>query len=240
MDRLQILHLSDMHMHEQNLPDIDAVVGAIRGVRKGPPDVLIVVSGDVAFSGAVAQYDAALGYLRQLRTAIEEEIDRPCPILVCPGNHDCDFSGDTEIRDMVVERIRSEREFNGRSPMLAQCIGVQTNFFEFLSEFDPPPLAGVERLAWTKTINGGKGPLDVGIRLLNTAWMSTIHENQGHLIFPTELIPEMPDAGLRITVMHHPLNWFQAENARDLRRLLQASSAVILTGQPTLTTTDRL
>ena len=47
---------------------------------------------------------------------------------------------------------------------------------------------------------------------LNSAWMSRLHERQGMLLLPPEIVPEppLPDAALVVAIFHHPYNWLES------------------------------
>jgi hypothetical protein len=68
------------------------------------------------------------------------------------------------------------------------------------------------------------------IHLLNTAWMSSRHEQPGSLHFPLpEICPpaEHPDCSLAI--LHHPTHWFSQPRAmRPLRNRLAEIAAIVL------------
>src|SRR5687768_15220333 len=100
---MRIYHLSDIHYGRRDLakyPTESAHYWAenkrtpkpavlanllIAEARDRKPDV-IVVSGDIGWSGAKDDYGYALDFFRRLRSQVK------APIVVCPGNHDVDFS----------------------------------------------------------------------------------------------------------------------------------------------------
>jgi len=70
----------------------------------------------------------------------------------------------------------------------------------------------------------------VRLHLLNTAWMSSINEAPGTLLFPLSEIPESTrDFDIGVAVMHHPLNWFrQPDTMRPLKDRLSSIATVVI------------
>src|SRR5262249_1404308 len=65
----------------------------------------------------------------------------------------------------------------------------------------------------------------------NTSWLSTLHERPGNLLAAT-WVPKKPasDSDLVVTLLHHPHNWLEPNNAKQLRQQLEQTTDVILTG----------
>src|SRR5206468_3838299 len=77
---------------------------------------------------------------------------------------------------------------------------------------------------------GGKRIL---VRTLNSAWTSRKKEGRMLMLplkYLAERFPVQDNPAVAVTAIHHPYNWFEPENARALRKLLEESSDVILTG----------
>ncbi len=60
--------------------------------------------------------------------------------------------------------------------------------------------------------------------------MSSLHEQQGHLYFPLTALPTPQPSDLVIAAFHHPYNWLEASNARNLRQAIEENADVVLTG----------
>lgn len=226
-----LLHISDMHICGTREPKSpDTVVAALRSLNENLDTVVIVVTGDIALSGKPQEYEKATAYFQKLRRLLAQETGEEIPLVVCPGNHDCDFSVNSQVRSMVVEHIRSRGELETcDDDVVRQCTSVQGAFFQWLKGLDSRTPVDGPCIAWVQDVTGKDG-MRVSFRVLNTAWMSTLEEVQGQLLFPVRCIPDAESADLRITVFHHPLVWFQSANSRELRRVLDQSSDLILTG----------
>jgi len=204
------------------------IVAALRGLLLPLPlsSLTIVVTGDVAYSGRPDQYGMAKDYFIELKNGLEKEYSIECNLVLCPGNHDCMFPDDTTIRDLVINDIRTKGKLPDSSRMLDECLQTQESFFSWADSLEKMQ---DRKLAWIREISSNSGGV-IAFRVLNSAWMSQIKEKQGCLLFPISYIPTITTGDVRISIMHHPFNWFESSNARELRRNLEAGSDIILTG----------
>lgn len=84
-------------------------------------------------------------------------------------------------------------------------------------------------LYWETVARGAKSK--VLFRCLNTAWVSRNPERGGQLFFPVQVVrPVEVESDLVVTLLHHPYGWLEPNNARALRRTIETSSDLILTG----------
>ena len=228
---LLMLHLSDIHLSgTRTLKEPDTITACLREITTPIENVFIVLSGDVAFSGQSDEYSLASEYLKSLTSKVQQQTGVKPQLLIIPGNHDCQFPSDSTVRDLVVQKIRGQRGECSSEEMLKQCLRVQDEFFGWAkAESFGPSLEINDRLCWTveQTLATGQ---KVVFLCVNTAWLSVLHEQQGQLFFPIDKIPQLSPADLVVGVLHHPYNWFEASNARSLRRTLEEACDIILTG----------
>lgn len=240
---IAIAHLSDIHFQkpaEKNpvLSKSLAIIAAIRSATMNADFVVFVISGDVAYSGHNDEYESAVGFLSEIIKAVAGA-RRPnsCACVVIPGNHDCDFSDDDGTRDMLLEQI--PKKVLKDSKPISSCLSVQTNYQTFAGAFTAS-LAGIAEASvlteWFATTSFQYAEnVRIVFNLLNTAWCSVQKEKQGTLHQPCYLLSEalrQADTGddIVVSVFHHPFNWYDATNARELRRLLEANCDLLLTG----------
>lgn len=235
--KLLLVHLSDLHFREPgpsnpSLLRTEQIAAAVGSLFVGPDVCLVVVSGDVAFSGRKTEYDIARQFIDAVTSHLSSRL-HGCKIswVFVPGNHDCDFTRQTSLREIVLEDVTS-RQFD--ASVVATCLEVQTPYWEFIASLpgSPPLPPPGERSFIMQTLH--VPGIDVQFHLLNTAMLSRLPERQGALLFPVELLPTATPAqekpALTISVLHHPYIWLESSNARSLRKQLESSSDIILTG----------
>jgi hypothetical protein len=233
---IAIVHFSDLHFQkdeEKNfmLSRLDKLRGAIRSQTIGVKNVFIAVTGDIAFSGNELEYLHAQKFFTNLITNISLEDQKNVNLILIPGNHDCCFSGDQIRRDELIDSIIKTGQVNDDT--LDNCLEIQCEFNKFREGMVLPNKID-EKSQVFQIQNFLIDNKRIAFYLFNTAWMSTIHEQQGKLIFPldkiiTENSEEIFDE-IVISMLHHPYLWFESNNSRKLRDNLDRISDIILTG----------
>jgi len=235
--QLLLLHLSDIHFKEskgQNpvLSSPEQIAAAATSIAPSAHYCFVVVTGDIAFSGKREEYAFADKFFSKLRDYLRSRLPECDPYFVLvPGNHDCDFSQSDRVRELVVSKL-TPGDFD--EDIYSKCTEVQSNYENFAIPWraERAQLGRVSKLYWQEMHDLPGGTVE--FRLMNSAWMSTEKERQGRLLFPVELLRSdedvSPAASLIVTILHHPYNWFEATNARDLRNEVEATSDIILTG----------
>ncbi len=236
-DNLTWLHLSDLHASERSDWDAGRVLktlledlAILRDEHELRPD-LIIFTGDAAFAGRPEEFDAAGRFLEEVRGACEVEHEN---VFLVPGNHDVDRSAidpdDTAWLDQlrkshdaaaVHEMLRDGNE-DERWRRIMKRLAAYRDFLE-RAGYDHL-LADPERLTYAcrRRVRG----LDVAVAGLNSAW--SCHDDDrgrlwlgGHYQLAT-LEPELEGAGLRISLVHHPLAWLgdgEAGLGHEIQRL---------------------
>ena len=126
---IAILHLSDIHIGEQDNPiasRVNAVAAALRAEALTLDACFIVLSGDVAFSGLAVEYSIA----RQLLSRLHQKITSDHPTahveyVVVPGNHDCDFQQSSDLRELVIENIEKRDAIDVDGGIVRSCLSLQ-------------------------------------------------------------------------------------------------------------------
>ena len=135
-----------------------------------------------------------------------------------PGNHDCDFTKTVEdvheaVLDSVAQKLESLKSTDGLVQIL---ISQQEEFFKFESKMmgsDAVPLE--KRLFYSKelSIDGTR----IQVNCYNTSWLSRLHEQQGRILFPTQIVDVITRGttgnDLVVSIFHHPYGWLSADNA---------------------------
>ena len=238
--KLAILHLSDIHFRGEGESNpvferTKQIAAAFRGLSE--PQIaacVVAITGDIAYSGTVQEYGVALDFFSALREEMAEfSIDFDKFVFV-PGNHDCELSQPNSIRQALIrDTIRGSGNFADiNREMASKCMEVQEEYFRFTSLFtgnqltETPQLYNEHFLSVTDKT--------VVFRCFNTAWMSELEEKQAQLFFPVHLVNtgggSQGDADLVVTLLHHPFQWFESNNARVFKEHVEANADIVLTG----------
>jgi len=221
--QIALLHLSDFHITSSADPILsraEAIKGALHQTAPNAEGCIVVISGDVAFSGTQAQYDLAYAFFESLR---DQLLGLPpvakVEFVAVPGNHDCDFENESDIREFLLRDVTALRdsEIHPSSDRVQALTAVQKHFFAFESRLTQSKELGPgEKLSWAKLFKFGN--YTVLCNCFNTAWLSRKKEQQSKLFFPMEAIGiGSVSASVSTSVFHHPYNWLDAGNYRSLK-----------------------
>ena len=228
-----ILHLSYIHIAGQDdyiTSFVSAIARSVRELNCEADECVIVVSGDVAQSGTVAEYVAAKSFFSAVSKAVSDVLGLRDPKwVIVPGNHDCSFRPEDHVmRETLLDAVRKDPTKGTDASMVKACTAPQANFFDFLQSFSPP--TSITTQLWYD-YRISVGPHVLVFRCLNTAWMSSNPEAPGALLYPASVVPDPEDsAAIVITVFHHPSNWLEPNNRREFLRAIEKSADLVLTG----------
>ncbi len=231
-----VIHIGDIHL--QDAKDIvltmaakiaDAIIAEIDPSVSG---CILVNCGDSTQSGQAAQYVYAVQLLRSIKTKLYHRFgsDFPIHILVIPGNHDCDLSGDQTARDAM---LGLPLESMMSPSVLPLILAPQKNYFEFTKNLVGEANSLTTVRPFYHSVDVEISNFRIRFHLLNSAWMSSRKEKMGTIRFPLAEIdpPTNPQANYAIALIHHPSHWFsQPDTMRPLRDRLESISEVVLTG----------
>lgn len=233
--KIMFLHLSDIHVRSESdviLKRATEIASTTYQRLHEVQTLVIVLSGDIAWSGLAAEYKLAERFLEELRQVISTEAPSVnIYVFVCAGNHDCDFSLSDDTRASVLGTIRSLNGIMPSDSLIKTASAIQKEFFIFRDNVSQLKWEHDSGLSWQTTIHAGNDL--VGIRCLNVAWMSEIKEKQGTLVFPQDaVVPFSFDKheGLSVTLLHHPFNWFGQATYRKFQTAVRHQSQLIFTG----------
>ena len=234
--KLLIVHLSDLHLREKGNPVVakfPLITKALQNEEAELSGLVVIVSGDIAYSGKTAEYNVATECLRGLRNELAAKTKvSDIRFVFVPGNHDCDFGRASNARETVISAIRKGISAPVDAGTIELCCNVQNDFFGFCDSFGTPaPTRTKDRLYWEYSWE--KGDVTVVFRCFNTAWISQLHEQQGGLFFPDGWLSDgepQTKADYNVGVFHHPYNWFPAATYRQFRGHIEKTCDLILTG----------
>ena len=213
------LHVSDLHFGHGDAHyrfDQSGVSSAIirnaesMTKRIGPPD-LILVTGDIAFSGQPAQYQQAKEWLGRLMAAV----GGTPRIFLVPGNHDVDRKLTMKTSAAALHQVL-RAEPRKLDELLHDHTEMQTlwpklrAYSEFATEVGSPSMSA-DKPFYVEDVScrlGGK----LRIAGLNTALLSFDNDDspknlslgRGQLL---KAIEEQPTDALLLVLEHHPQEW---------------------------------
>jgi len=236
--RLLIVQLSDIHFQATSNPiedRIDKLASAILAIVPRPEGCLVLVTGDISYSGEPGQFSRASSFFDGLRRLLEVGFGAAnVKFDYIPGNHDCILPKDeVEVRSAIVdgarERITVATPDTG---FLRSLLSAQEAFFEFYSTMTGKTLAYAERICRSEVIE--LATKHIRLISLNSALLSQREEKAGTLYLPESLLNAVTaseaDVDATVCVYHHPSNWFEPNFHRRFRKSVEASAHLVFTG----------
>ena len=233
---LGILQISDIHCKADHQFDflgrVQNICAAIKPRCRDLKTLLLIVSGDISFSGTSDQFNVARQFIDTLVLGLRTELQIAIagPIIV-PGNHDCDFTLQGDIRPTLMKTIsQTVSTLDPDGDQVREISKVHNEFFGFEKLYSGVQREGAARLYYSHVYeSGGKSIL---IHCFNTAWVSGLPETQGNICFPSHVnVKALEDRPmLSVSVFHHPYEWFEPTNRRQFRKVIERMSDIVLTG----------
>lgn len=223
-----VLHLSDMHfVREKNfsIDNINAIAKALQQSMMDIKNIIVIISGDLAYSGHKSEYIEVDNFLHDLNTAITKRYGTSdIHFAIVPGNHDVDYNkGNLNRSDL--EALETDISY---SAAIRKELNKQIAFFEFSKSygcFITPTLLYQMFIKYGDKI--------VQLNLINTAAFSSLDEDQGfHFLTEADIreLSTQHNSDFIISVMHHPHHWFSAHCKKTFEECLYSRSDIIFVG----------
>jgi len=230
-----IIHLSDIHFSDKTNPILENCELLFRALKDDFLNcsfVYIVVSGDIANTGKESEYKIALTFFKDFFKYLKDRYSSTqFKYIFVPGNHDCNFDLDTQVRKNIIKNINYDT-IGSDDSVLEICLKIQSDFWTFYKSFNNSP----EKKIYYKIIDS-IADKKLCFYCFNTAWMTQIKEKPGTLFFPVKLFPELKkqnEFDLTVAVFHHPINWFTPNtienNKKEFQNLLDDISSLQIIG----------
>ncbi len=221
-----IIHLSDIHIKDESdviLTRQNELERACTSSLTSNGVVVIVVSGDIAFSGDPKQYALAKKLLTELATYISEQKQSDVKIVCAPGNHDCVLVPESSIRKTLIDSVQLSKV---DTEYYNQVSSVQANYRNFAESI------GVNQIDILPQVEVSCDGNSVLFLLANTAWMSVLNEKPGKLIVPCNLYEHISLENYKAVfyVLHHPINWLDPDHKSILINHIRQNADIVLMG----------
>ena len=228
-----IIHLSDLHYDKKKASSssllVDNIFNDIKYLEKQEEiePKLVLFTGDlVNFGGQNELFEEA--YNNVIKPLLDKLGLNCNKFIYVPGNHELDREKvDEDFQAGFVNRIGSadiDKENFGKDVLTQRS----NNFFNFINSL----------YKWDKedviknTIISIEG-FSIGISLYNTAWCSSTYSEQDQKkifmppILAKQKLNELNDCDFKIAMMHHPIDWYDDENAIKLQHTLSQYNLVL-------------
>jgi hypothetical protein len=232
------LHLTDLHIgnkDESQGTALASLLNAIEASAEGKPFDMVLLTGDLAFSGLGPEYSSLesqlLGQLRAHRLCAGARF------FAVPGNHDMDCAVGWPPVWKQLGKPRQEKFFNlddaGRSTR-AMRAGAFANYRDFLSKAGIESVNPVDSPAAVFHVLGKKKP--IAIISAVTAYFADKDVPDHHRTSPAPIHPirtllqSLPNDVQPLVLGHHPPDWFTQETEDQLHSLLVERNALYLHG----------
>lgn len=233
INNFTLLHLSDIHYDNDKKVVcstlIDNILRDIKNLdNKYKLNIkFVLLTGDlVNWGGQNNLFNEAYENIISPLLKVLELTDHE--FIYIPGNHELDRNAvDLDFQKSFVERINS----NGveKEDFMKENLTKRSqNYFNFIKKFykweNNEPVKNIE-----KEINGYK----IGFSLYNTAWCSSTYSDDDvkKLLMPISICKvksnELKGTNLKFALMHHPIDWYEDENANDIQHVLSEYNLVL-------------
>ncbi|SMF08681.1 MULTISPECIES: metallophosphoesterase [Pseudomonas] len=231
--KLGVLHISDIHIKNSTDKVLNvgsSIAKACYATAHQSDSFVIMVTGDIAFSCRKEEYTLAENFFGKIKKEIEAEIGREIDVFLAPGNHDCALKPENEGRTIIIEQIVKDPTKANSKSLVDDCTSVQNEFFKFQDRISTLAPVYSDKL-WNEYELNVSGSV-VRVSSLNAAWMSRLPEPQGQLVFPIGNYYELLESpcNLRVSLIHHPLNWYCQSSYHPLKKALRTHCNAILSG----------
>ncbi len=231
---IAILHLSDIHFKVKDniiLSRVEKIVSSLKRAGINYQDVVIVFSGDVAYSGLKSEYEVAEIFFDSLsENLLKSGVAKSLNFIFVPGNHDCDLKSIDQTAKLLRENINSIVKIENET--IENICKPQREYFEFIRKYSPESseFKGISKLYNCKSILLNEKT--ILFHCLNTAWLSSLDEASKKMYFPINNIDfeDSKNADLVFSIFHHAYSWFNAEVGDQIREKVEANSDIILSG----------
>ena len=178
-----LIHLTDIHftLKTDYTKKIALFVRAILSEVGKTQKLFFIISGDIANMGKHEEYEVAQKFLSVSKTLLTGE--RPnleINYIIVPGNHDCNFEHDNQLRINAIKNINYQT-LGEDSSVTDLCLNTQKDFWNFYSKYQPIPK---DQLYYT--LKYKYDTVTLNFHCINTAWMSQINEEVGSIFFPVK------------------------------------------------------
>ena len=225
-----IIHLTDIHIKkikEENsiFEKQESLYKACQSIITSSDKLILVISGDIAYSGKKEEYINAFDLIEYIKTKLEKNYQTDIKVILVPGNHDCDFSKGQDIRNRLLTTL--DRTSLIEKETLCMLMNVQNEYNVFSELY-----IKIENKCICNKMEMTILDKNFLFLLINSAWMSTKKEVPGTLYIPNEAYLQIDSSKYDcvFAIMHHPYNWLHPDNYVKLISYIRDNVDILLLG----------
>ena len=220
------LHLSDMHIDKEkdiNNEHIGKIVDSLKSYKSiKTKDIIIILSGDITYSGNASQFSNARKLMGSLIVSLNEFFKCDFTVLVVPGNHDVNHADSP----LDVTLLKDEK--------YSECESVEykkLNSFYHFARYNRC-FKNLEIYYETQILN--IDGVKIKVNLINNGIFSTRNdEYKGLLYLPNDRIDKISDrddADFVISIMHHAPDYYRDEIKNRVEDTIVKNSNILFHG----------
>ena len=238
MEKFQLLHISDLHVSIDKEFDrsvvLDPLIDRVEHdmAYGGVQLEIVVVTGDVGFSGKATEYEKTKDFFDELLARMNLSADR---LFIVPGNHDVDRN---QYRPTDVPKYDNMPQLNielENKRFRRRLFEGMEEYFTFIEENYPHLKSHDNRLIPFVHAFDAQCGKRIGLVGLNSAWMCRKSPDREEIAIgeyqikkAMEKLKATGKLDVVITLFHHPLSWFWPPDRMICRGYL--NNSVILCG----------
>ena len=234
---LRWLHLTDLHVgygKESQETALESLIASIGHFSDGKCFDLVLLTGDLAFSGQQKEYDSLQS--RLIDPLKSQPLCATAEFIAAPGNHDMDCSIEYPPTWRRLGKSRQETFFNlGEDGQRTRGTRVQgfSAYQDFVTKTGILSVDPTRKPASIFKLD--RAPRKIAVLSVVTAFFSDKEVSDRHdtpaPVHPIRtLLRRLPDGTHTIILGHHPPNWFTQDSAEHLHSLLIEHNALYLHG----------
>lgn len=235
--RLRWLHLTDLHVgrvNESQAVAIKSLVDAIQSHSGGRPFDVVFLSGDLANSGQISEYEAFEKLV--LAPLKATPLCKDSIFVAAPGNHDLDCDIGLPIVWSALGSKRQEQFFQlgdaGKKVRQSRALAFQ-NYSDFVGKHGIRSVNPLEEPAALIEVIV-RGELFNVVSVVTAFFSDKDTKDYQDAPAPTHavraILQNRNQKSPPIIVSHHPLNWFTPESERHLHTLIIEEEALYVNG----------
>ncbi len=232
--KVLFIQLSDIHIKngKDSIFDKKAkLIEAIQNETKSVDEVFLMITGDVAFSGSIEEFELSKSFFDEIIKYLSDYSGKKIHTIILPGNHDCQkLTEENKAREGLIKFVQDNGSEAIDQSVVEALTSVQTNYFAFANQLNPEPIYASQILNIYRFQLKDKSLV---FYTYNTAFQSILHEQPGKMIYPVSMFDDnlfREKADIIISCFHHPLHWLKPENRREFKFHIEKTSDFYVTG----------